>query len=161
MEIAKNKQWRSLPTEIEKLVIEFIGCVKLRDGFLVSQLSKADPRRRILTTIPKIIRSVHVNVSGDEIFVSSVIVTRITRNRSTRFEIKSHILNPAIEYAVHPIQQGNVGNIYEIPFATMSGIYRTVCFAFEKDTHPFFNNSVLKRNRIVIESTGTIVNVCI
>ena len=159
MEIIKNKQWRSLPTELEKLIVEFIGCVKLRDGCIVSQISKEDPLRQVLNTIPKIVLSSYYDYEEEhEVLVSKVNITTLSVSKYIKFEIQSHILNPVNEYQLKTDQYDDKYEVYVAAPIEMRGIYRGVLLTFMTDGHSSFLNFFTTFNKFVIECDGNIVD---
>jgi hypothetical protein len=165
MEIAKNKQWRSLPTEMVHLIAEMTGCVKLRDGFLVPQISKDDPRRQVLATIPKIVLSSRYD-GDDEVLVSKVNSTKLTYigtswEHSVKFEIYSETKDSTRGYWTLINYYDDGRDIYEDMDLRIElyGLYRDMTFSYELANHPVFLNGYKHQNRIILVSNGNIVDV--
>ena len=166
MEIAKNKQWRSLPTEVVHLIAEMTGCVKLRNGFLVQQISKNDSRRQVLATIPKIVLWPINKWEGSDV-KSTVKVTRQHGSSQFRFEICVLILNPSkiVRRAIEPLKptrEIDKNGVYVDTRKKICDVYQEVGLTFFKeDDSPTALKYFLKQNgtKFVIKCDGTIIDV--
>lgn len=154
MEIIENPKWRALPTELAHRIAEFTGCFKLRKGVIVQQITKDDPRRRILNTIPKIVISSY-NDGDDKIIISKVESQRqictSPFGQPVKFEICSESRNPARGYWVHHLPNGDTSTTIDT-----YGIYREIQFSFGWDEIPCFGRNW---DRVIIQCDGTATNV--
>jgi hypothetical protein len=157
MEIVKNKQWRSLPTEVVHLIAEMTGCVKLRNGVLVPQISKDDPRRQVLENIPKIVLSSYQ--SGDnEVFVSAV--------RSTRHHYK---YKNADYYDIVEFEIVSLFNLTSSPrrFITLDdtgyifidNIHKYITYSFNVDNPKWRRNGFENEELVIVKCDGTVIHV--
>lgn len=143
-----------LPTEIAHFIAEMTGCFKLRDGVLVPQIPRDDPRRQMLTTIPKIVQSSRQE-GADEILVSTVESTRTPNNiileiggTPATFKICSETRNPDEGYWIDHF-------LYEDRCIYMHDLYREVVFSFGNT----WSRPYRKRERVVVECDGTATHV--
>ena len=91
--ITLKKQWRALPRELAHIIAEFSGAFKTRNGVLVSQIAKYDPRRDMLLTIPKIVSYIEENSDGEDKEIQVVESTRqIDGDTVVIFRIMSEIV---------------------------------------------------------------------
>jgi hypothetical protein len=142
------------------------GCVKLRNGFLMLQISKDDPRRQVLATIPKIVLWPINKWEGSDV-KSTVKVTRQHGSSHFRFEIRVLILNPSkiVRRAIEPLKiprKLDKNGVYVDTRKTICDVYQEVGLTFFKaDDNPTLLEYFLKCNgtKFVIKCDGTIIDV--
>ena len=178
MEIAKNKQWCSLPTELVHLIAEMTGCVKLRDGCIVSQISKDDPRRQVITTIPKILISSYQD-RDDEGFLSkveSVFERRrqipCTREGYTISEAEAAIKTQRYYYnfidtiyfeivsifSQTPSRRRFI-NLDDTEYITIDDIYKYVTYSVNVNSPPWSRLGCHNEETVIVECDGTATHV--
>ena len=156
-ELSKSPRWRSLPTEVAHLIAEMTGRFKLRDGVLVPQIPSDDPRRQMLTTIPRILQSSRQE-GADEIFVSTVESTRPPNNIThyvgdtpATFKICSETRNPDRGYWRYVEFYEDEHWRYEESRLHIYNICREVVFSFGMNKTPCFGRNV---DQVIVERNG-------
>ena len=150
MEIAKNKQWCSLPVELAHLIAEMTGRFKLRNGVLMQQISKDDPRRQVLENIPKIVLSSYDN-GENEVLVSKV-ESKIQINKNI---IKFNINLIVFQNPIHRVYMStdnyyiNINNVYKYNIYTFGIKNINISRLFEE----------LNETMVIVKLDGTVIHV--